>query len=814
MRSRLIPFLLLVLACNDQKLGRFNSSPIASITSHIEGDEALEGYAIDVRGSASDPNDASEDLLASWYLGDTLVCDATVPTAEGLTTCTMSPTPGEDTITLEVWDPEGASASAKVQLQVTPTDPPLAEILAPLEEARLYSDQKVSLQARVSDNEDSAGELQLAWRSDLDDDLSPDGDLDSSGLYTGATWLSEGQHALTLTVTDLSGKTGADQVVVTVGPPNSSPSCTITSPEDGGAAATGSSLTFSANVADPDQPADTLTARWTSNLDGLIGTEQTPASDGQVTLTWPGLSAGAHTVSLTVEDELGATCTDTVSWTAGSLPEVSITRPSAGEVVNQGATALFQGSVRDDEDAASALSVAWSSSLDGALSTAAPDSSGQTTFSTAALSPGLHIITLQATDTTGLQGSATTTLQINQAPSAPVVVISPSSPRTADDLGVVITTESVDPDGDAVSYSYRWYRDEVEMTSFTGTTVDASATTRGETWRVEVVASDGSASGAAGSDEVEIGNTAPTLTTVSLTPTSAYTNDTLTANIGSSDDDGDSVSASYAWTVNGTTISATGSSLSGVSWFDKGDRVAVTVTPSDGTDSGTPMSSTSLTILNTPPTAPGVTIDPSDPIEGEDDLLCELTSGSTDADGDSIEYDIAWTLGSTSFTDADTTLREGDTVLTEDIAGGDVWTCTVTPWDDETSGGSASDSVTVGVADIDYSDSWNMGTTISHTCAFGLVSINFSRWLISDLYPSISMTSTGSGQPGTMSGSFTSDTTFEVSRTIAGTCTETYTVTGTFVDENTLQGTFTAAFSGGAWCFGCTTTLWDFTATR
>jgi len=419
-----------------------------------------------------------------------------------------------------------------------------------------------------------------------------------------------------------------------------------------------------------------------------------------------------------------------------------------------------------------------------------------------------------ATDSTGLSGSATATLQVNQGPSAPTVEISPASPGTDDDLGVVIRSESVDPDGDAVSYSYRWYRDEVEATSWTGTTVDASATSRGQTWRVEVVPSDGSASGAAGSDEVEIGNTAPTLSSVSLTPTSAYTNDTLNANIGSADADGDSVSASYTWTVNGSTVSASGSTLSGVSWFDKGDRVAVTVTPTDGTDSGAPLTSSTTTVLNSPPTAPGATIEPADPIEGEDDLLCELDTSSTDADGDSISYTITWSNGSTSYGDALTTLRDGDTVAAEDTVDGEVWTCTITPNDGETDGASASDSVTIGSAEVDYTGSWDIGSSISHSCAYGLVSINFRYWLISDLYPSVSLTSTGSGQPGTMSGSFTSDSSIEVSRSIPGTCTETYTVTGTFLDENTLQGTFTAAFSGGTWCFGCTTTIWDFTATR
>ena len=70
--------------------------------------------------------------------------------------------------------------------------------------------------------------------------------------------------------------------------------------------------------------------------------------------------------------------------------------------------------------------------------------------------------------------------------------------------------------------------------------------------------------------------------------------------------------------------------------FDKGEDVYVVVSVTDGFDTTTSTSST-LTVSNTPPEAPVVTIDPSDAVAGED-LFCEVTTASTDADGDTVTY--------------------------------------------------------------------------------------------------------------------------------------------------------------------------------
>jgi hypothetical protein len=104
----------------------------------------------------------------------------------------------------------------------------------------------------------------------------------------------------------------------------------------------------------------------------------------------------------------------------------------------------------------------------------------------------------------GTAASASVTIaQGNRAPSAPTVSINPSAPTDDDVLTCVIDTESVDPDGDAVTYTYAWSVDGAD-TGVTSTTVSPSATESGEQWTCTVTASDGDLENASASASVEI----------------------------------------------------------------------------------------------------------------------------------------------------------------------------------------------------------------------------------------------------------------------------------------------------------------------
>ena len=82
-----------------------------------------------------------------------------------------------------------------------------------------------------------------SWESNLDGTLKVDAEPSDSGEITGFGYLSEGEHAIELNVTDTTGKTGSDSVIISVGPPNSAPSCEITAP-DGASGQAGDTVTL------------------------------------------------------------------------------------------------------------------------------------------------------------------------------------------------------------------------------------------------------------------------------------------------------------------------------------------------------------------------------------------------------------------------------------------------------------------------------------------------------------------------------------------------------------------------------------------
>jgi hypothetical protein len=115
----------------------------------------------------------------------------------------------------------------------------------------------------------------------------------------------------------------------------------------------------------------------------------------------------------------------------------------------------------------------------------------------------------------------------------------------------------------------------------------------------------------------------------------------------------------------------------------------------------------------------------------------------------------------------------------------------------------------------DYSDTWDLDTSISYTCALGNVTIDFDQVLIDDLSPDITIDALGSGiQPGQMAGTFTTSTDFSGVNVQRGTCTETYVFEGSFTSMTSFTATFSARYTGGFNCLDCTNQTWSVTGTR
>jgi formylglycine-generating enzyme required for sulfatase activity len=125
--------------------------------------------------------------------------------------------------------------------------------------------------------------------------------------------------------------------------------------------------------------------------------------------------------------------------------------------------------------------------------------------------------------------------------------ISPEHPTTNDDVSVVFADDPASIRGLAVTVTWR-----NGGRSFTGLTLPASETTRGEVWRVEVAATR-RGKNAVDHGRVTIENAPPSPPVVTITPESPLErSDSLLCEATATDPDGDTVTMSYAWTVNGS----------------------------------------------------------------------------------------------------------------------------------------------------------------------------------------------------------------------------------------------------------------------
>ena len=73
-------------------------------------------------------------------------------------------------------------------------------------------------------------------------------------------------------------------------------------------------------------------------------------------------------------------------------------------------------------------------------------------------------------------------------------------------------------------------------------------------------------------------NTPPVVESVVITPDALSTDDVAVANVTNSDADGDGVSLSYVWFIDGLVVDDVGAELSGELYFDKGQSITVSVT--------------------------------------------------------------------------------------------------------------------------------------------------------------------------------------------------------------------------------------------
>jgi hypothetical protein len=615
----LIPFSL--FGCTSEtEPQKPNKAPSVEIQSHTGGEEFEEGIPIGFYAMASDADNANGELSAAWYVDGAIVCEWAAPDQGGVTACETALDAGTTQIAVVVQDPAQEGARAELEVTVFATEAPEAGIISPILEGTYYSDQLVSFSAQVSDVEDAPEDLSIRWESSLDGPLPMEPDADENGETEELTYLSEGEHIIKLTVEDSGGKTAEESVLIQVGAPNTAPSCAITEPAEGGTASVGQGVVFRGTAVDPDVYNDLLQVQWESDKDGIFG-EVAPNTAGEVAYSYSGLSAETHNITMRVTDDAGGLCSDSILFTIGSGPTVVLTSPSDGDILPFGESTLFSAEVSAGDGMPEMVGLEWTSDVDGLLSSQGAGSSGTASFSTSGLSAGMHTVTVVATDPGGLAANDQSTFRVNTPPPVPEVSLAPEAPATGDSITATAAI-GVDGDGDTLTLVYAWLQDGA-ATAYAAAVLPASATAKGEVWTVMVAGNDGYVDGDAAEASTTIANTAPTISSPSISPASPSNTDLVTCTASAADPD-EVPDMDYTWTLveTGATL-GTGATLQLTPLMaSDGENVQCDATATDSDLESDSASASVTVVVSGLQFTQGATITPASGVTVYDTLEC------------------------------------------------------------------------------------------------------------------------------------------------------------------------------------------------
>lgn len=292
----------------------------------------------------------------------------------------------------------------------------------------------------------------------------------------------------------------------------------------------------------------------------------------------------------------------------------------------------------------------------------------------------------------GLPVTSGTSIVRNTAPTLASASLTPTAPAAGDTIAVVLG-EAADVDGDTVLMKYSWSVNGTTGVS-TKAALDSAFFSKGDRISVTVTPTDGTDDGSAVTSPAVVAvNTAPVISAVTVTPRSPRTTQDLVSAISATDADGDAITYSYTWTVDGVAM-GTGTTLP-ASAFEKHERIELTVVPNDGDTDGSAVSSSIITAVNTAPVAPVLAVSPAEPDPG-DALTCAVSKAATDADGDPLTYGtFTWTVDGTAYSASTTTTYTGDTIPAGVTQRGETWSCTTTVEDDDAASATATSKTKV-----------------------------------------------------------------------------------------------------------------------
>ena len=282
--------------------------------------------------------------------------------------------------------------------------PPAVSIISPADGTTVDPGALVELYGVARDGQTTYKSLQITWESSLDgafDTTVPDANGD---MHLAKNDFSTGLHVITLIATDAVGDSASASIGLQVGNGTNqegAPTIVLLNPSEGEQVGSSATINLLGTVTDDvDSPA-MLPVEVLDDVDGILWTGY-PAATGTLEVPFQPHTLGFHALTVIALDSEGKRGSATVNFEViqDNVPLVNISSPADGAWFDTVDSITFRGNVSDDTTAPEQVVVEWTSDIQGALSTALPDSNGDTTFATPLLG-GTHVVTLTATDLDG-----------------------------------------------------------------------------------------------------------------------------------------------------------------------------------------------------------------------------------------------------------------------------------------------------------------------------------------------------------------------------------------------------------------------------
>jgi len=658
-----------------------NTAPIANAGSNQT--IQLPASSATLSGSGSGTNGATISSYAWTQTSGPNTATITTPGSAGTTVTGLIQ--GTYVFTLTVTDNHGLSNSSGVTVIINPTNTPPSVsaggnqiIQLPVNSASLGGSGTGNNGATISG---------YAWTQSSGPNTA--GISTPGNAATTVTGLIQGAYTFTLTVTDNNGLSSSASVTVTVNAANTAPIAnagsnqTIQLPV--------SSVTLSGSGAGTNG-ATISSYAWTQTS-GPNTASITSAGNASTGVS--GLLQGTYVFTLTVTDNHGLTDNASVTITVNPANTAPVANAGSNQTIQLPVSSATLNGSGTGTNGATISSYAWVQT--SGPNTASVTSAGNASTGVSGLIQGAYIFTLTVTDNHGLINSASVTITVNPANTAPVANAGSNQTIQLPVNSVTLNGSGAGTNGATIS-SYAWVQTSGPNTASIASAGNASTGVSGllqgtYVFMLTVTDNNGLTDNASVTITVNPANTAPVANaggnqTIQLPASSATLSGSGTGTNGAT-------ISTYAWVQtsgpNTASITSAGNASAGVSGLIQGVYVfTLTVTDNHGLGNS---ASVTITVIpaNTAPVANA----------GSDQTIqlpvnsVSLGGNGTGTNGATISS-YAWTQTSGPNTAGITTAGSAGTTVTGLIQGTYIFTLTVT--DNHGLSNSASVTITVTAA--------------------------------------------------------------------------------------------------------------------